>query len=434
MQQHNWESNITKAVNAGKQLGVTPILAPKDMANPDVEHLGIMSYAANLQWVTPRPPLSNLLAVHLDSSSGRVGEPVIHNLQLTKCNRKLFRFSWQTHFTVELLSRELSLSDVRVTVLSPAGHAHPVKIGDHGRCSFVPDKYGMHEIQLEVDDQRLGGHFFRVLPRHVHVAPPGMAPCALGSLVEVLVNATGAPKTEDILVTAFSPTGRSLPCPLKNVGHEGHSAIFKPDEAGVWQIAITYQGRHIQGGPFTCAVFDPNGVSVHGLDGAMPLRAHSFEVDARGVGVPAELHVDLVHEKRSLVCSVEKLTENKYRVTFMPRTNGKYRVYVYCNGYDVKGSPYIMRVGTKGRSGKTRSSSREPAAASSREASPATGKGAVHLNDFRTVKKELYAHEDSARTSGGQRARASPIQEEATSMYKKKEYYSNKRQDVSIIN
>lgn len=106
-----------------------------------------------------------------------------------------------------------------------------------------------------------------------------MAPCALGSLVEVLVNATGAPKTEDILVTAYSPTGRSLKCPLKN-GDEGHSAIFKPDEAGIWEIAITYQGRHIQGGPFTCAVFDPNGVSIHGLDGAMPLRAHSFEVSS----------------------------------------------------------------------------------------------------------------------------------------------------------
>lgn len=116
-----------------------------------------------------------------------------------------------------------------------------------------------------------------MLPRLVQVAPPGMAPCALGSLVEVLVNATGAPKSEDILVTAYSPTGRSLKCPLRH-GEEGHSAIFKPDEAGIWEIAITYQGRHIQGGPFTCAVFDPNGVSVHGLDGAMPLRAHSFEV------------------------------------------------------------------------------------------------------------------------------------------------------------
>lgn len=101
---------------------------------------------------------------------------------------------------------------------------------------------------------RLGGHFFRVLPRFVQVAPPGMAPCAIGSLVEVLVNATGAPKSEDILVTAYSPSGRSLKCPLKKLS-EGHSAIFKPDEAGIWEIAITYQGRHIQGGPFTVNIF-----------------------------------------------------------------------------------------------------------------------------------------------------------------------------------
>lgn len=247
------------------------------------------------------------------------------------------------------------MSSVRALVVSPSGNAQHIKLNAHGEGVYVPDKYGMHEIVVEIGDDSLGGHFFRVLPRFIQVAPPGMAPCALGSLVEVLVNATGAPKTEDILVTAVSPTGISHNCPLKKV-EEGHSAIFKPDEAGIWEIAITYQGRHIQGGPFTCAVFDASGVSVHGLDGAMPLRAHSFEVDARGVGVNGELHVDIVHDKRSLVCSVEKIVDNKYRVTFMPRQNGKYRVYVYFNGYDVKGSPFIMRVGTKGRSGKTRSS------------------------------------------------------------------------------
>lgn len=71
-----WENNVKKAVDAGKRLGVQPVLSPKDMTNPDVEHLGIMAYAANLQWVTPRPPLADMIAVHLESTSGRVGEPV----------------------------------------------------------------------------------------------------------------------------------------------------------------------------------------------------------------------------------------------------------------------------------------------------------------------------------------------------------------------
>ncbi|XP_026836940.1 filamin-A isoform X2 [Drosophila erecta] len=332
----HYENNIRKAVDAGAKLGVQPILTAKDMANPEVEHLGIMAYAAHLQWVPPRPPLSDLVSVYLESTSGRVGEP--------------------THFRIDVMSRDISLSSVRCHVVPPSGQpAQSVRLNAHGEGVFVPERYGMHEIVVEIGEDSLGGHFFRALPRLLQVAPPGMAPCALGSLVEVLVNATGAPKTEDILVTAVSPTGISHNCPLKKID-EGHSAIFKPDEAGIWEIAITYQGRHIQGGPFTCAVFDASGVSVHGLDGAMPLRAHTFEVDARGVGVSGELHVDIVHDKHSLVCSVEKIVENKYRVTFMPRQNGKYRVYIYFNGYDVKGSPFIMRVGTKGRSGKTRSS------------------------------------------------------------------------------
>lgn len=248
-----------------------------------------------------------------------------------------------------------------------------------------------------------------------------MAPCALGSLVEVVVNATGAPKSEDILVTAYSPTGRSLKCPLR-YGDEGHSAIFKPDEAGIWEIAITYQGRHIQGGPFTCAVFDPNGVTVHGLDGAMPMRAHTFEVDARGVGVSGELHVDIVNDKHSLVCSVEKLIENKYRVTFMPRQNGKYRVYIYFNGHDVKGSPYIMRVGTKGRSGKTRSSPHHDANRL-RSESPSmhyTTTTSARNNDFRSAKRDLYEQENRSfspqYTSGNE------------DLYKSSSYYSSKRE------
>lgn len=63
-------------MDAGARLGVQPILTAKDMANPEVEHLGIMAYAAHLQWVPPRPPLSDLINVYLESTSGRVGEPV----------------------------------------------------------------------------------------------------------------------------------------------------------------------------------------------------------------------------------------------------------------------------------------------------------------------------------------------------------------------
>lgn len=81
-----WENNMRKAMEAGDRLGVRPVLAPKDMVNPDVEHLAIMAYATHLQWVVPRPPLADLIAVHLQSTSGRVGEPVSSNRSSTKAD------------------------------------------------------------------------------------------------------------------------------------------------------------------------------------------------------------------------------------------------------------------------------------------------------------------------------------------------------------
>lgn len=127
-------------------------------------------------------------------------------------------------------------------------------------------------------------YYFRVLPPLTKIKSPGMDPCAIGSIVEVLVNSYGmyfrqyerihfrqtkseywnfvsGTSHDGIDVTAWSPTGRSLPCPVKE--KDGvHTATFQPDETGEWSIAITHKGNHIQGGPFTCFVFDPNGIKV----------------------------------------------------------------------------------------------------------------------------------------------------------------------------
>lgn len=93
--QSYWESNQLKIVEAGEKLGVKPVLQPKDMANPEVEHLGIMAYATYLQWVKPRPHLSSMIAVFLESTSGRVGETV-RKLKYTFTERtiRIMKFSF----------------------------------------------------------------------------------------------------------------------------------------------------------------------------------------------------------------------------------------------------------------------------------------------------------------------------------------------------
>ncbi|KAK4880796.1 hypothetical protein RN001_008942 [Aquatica leii] len=333
-----WESNLQQALEAGKRLGVEPILSARDMADVHVEHLGVMAYAAHYQWMPERPPLHDLINVRLDSTSGRVGEP--------------------THFQITLLDSSLSYNHLAADVRSPDNKLYMVKNLNQGRGIFVPNKVGMHEVVVLYESQEVsGGHYFRVLPPLVEVAPPGMAPCALGSLVQVLVNATGAPRREDIRVIAYSPHGRPLNCPLQTI-EDTNCATFKPDEPGGWRIEITYQGKQIQGGPFTCSVFDPNGVHVSGLEQALPLVPHIIDIDCTGVGVPGEVFADIVHDKRSVHCRIEKADDSGflYRIHFTPKSAGKHRVYIYFNDYDVKGSPFMMRVGTQRRSKSSNSS------------------------------------------------------------------------------
>lgn len=130
-----WESNQQKVIDGGLKLGVKPVLAAKDMATADEEHLGVMAYTTWLRWVVPRPPLANMLTVQLESTSGRVGEP--------------------TEFRVEALSRDVDMSRVRAYVGMPNTNTlQQVRLGARGEGTFVPDKYGMHEIVLEIDDNQ----------------------------------------------------------------------------------------------------------------------------------------------------------------------------------------------------------------------------------------------------------------------------------------
>ncbi|KAG6458999.1 hypothetical protein O3G_MSEX011155 [Manduca sexta] len=380
-----WEENNQQAIDAAKKLGVQPVLSARDMSQSDVEHLGVMAWASQFRNVPPRPPVHDMLRVALDSTSGRVGEP--------------------TYIKLESVSSELSISDVKVSVVNPLEQEQRLRLDSRGAGEFVPQHAGMHEIVLTVDDIRVDGrYFFRVLPRLVSVPPPGMAPCAAGSIVEVLVSATGAPRREDIDVTAHSPSGRAVPLKARHPPPSAHgttasSATFQPDEAGTWTIAITYKGEHIQGGPFTCEVFDPAGVrlSPGALEGAEPLKPHSFELDTSGCGVRGDLQLDIVHDKRSVMCALEKLSATKYRATFMPKAPGKHRLYIYFNGYDVHGSPHMFRVGARSKKPRDSSSPSPASPAYARISSPVSRlRSESPMNQYNVYESNTTKHSTSS--------------------------------------
>ncbi|KAL7301856.1 hypothetical protein TKK_0005461 [Trichogramma kaykai] len=322
-----WEHNLQLGIDAGKKLGVEPLLKAKDMADQNVEHLGVMAYAAFFQWVKPRPQINEQVLVHIDSTSARIHQPA--------------------HFKLELLSKEVNTKEVRGEVIGPSDRVECRLSwsGLFGKGTFVPSEIGMHKLMVYNDGELLDGcpYYFRVHPPLTKIKAAGMDPCAIGSIVEVLVNSFGT-SHEGIKVTALSPSGRSLACPVR--ANDGvHVASFQPDETGEWSIAITHKGAYIQGGPFTCFVFDPHGIRLLDTEAAVPGQMFTFTIDASGTGGLGDIAIDIVHDKRSISHYTKELSDMKYRVSFLPKEAGKYRVYVYFNGSDVRGSPFPLKIG-----------------------------------------------------------------------------------------
>lgn len=77
-------------------------------------------------------------------------------------------------------------------------------------------------------------------------------------------------------------------------------------------------------------MFDPNGIYLSGLEGALPLVPHIIEIDTTAVGVPGELYVDVVHDKKSIHSRIERIgkTGFDYRLHFTPKQAGKHRVSI----------------------------------------------------------------------------------------------------------
>ncbi|XP_068231445.1 filamin-A isoform X3 [Palaemon carinicauda] len=346
----NWESNLVLGIDGGKKLGVEPILTAADMARPDVESLGNMGYIAYFQWVRPRECPSDAIAINCNLDNVRVNNPV--------------------PFEIEFLSKEVVLSEIRVEVRGPSGPCRvDLDLGPRGGNGvFIPDQVGIYELNVYNEEELVEGCPVKVraLPDVSKIMFSGIDPCAIGSIVEVVVNSNGA-GSADIEVTAYSPTNRPLPCPVK-VEDGVYAAVFQPDEAGEWSIAVTYDDEHIQGSPFTCHVYDPHALKLVDIDlgpSARPGHPFTFIVDATGCGW-GDAKVDVTQGGRSIPSKSLEIERGVYEITFTPLEAAKHKIYAYFSGHEVKGSPFPLYLGVEkppdrkdSKSKKKKSSSRE---------------------------------------------------------------------------
>ncbi|KAH9369761.1 hypothetical protein HPB48_007728 [Haemaphysalis longicornis] len=353
-----WESNLQKGIAGGKYLGVEPLLTAKELADPDVQPLAVMAYVARFQGVpVRRRPRDKLTVTGTD----------LNNVHVNKA----------AHFKVHFKDGQVDLRQIRAEVRGPSSTPVECKLQlnqSGGSGTFVPVEVGMHMLNVHCE-----GELVSSCPMHIRVHPDisrilfsGIDPCALGSLVEVLINSNGA-GTGNIHVEAVSPSGKSMACTVKETGGV-FTSTFMPNEIGEacpwtwratlcvphclcrfvlftlhhaacfpgeWKIDVTYSGQHIQGSPFTCYVYDPSQVVLNGPSAVRMGQEAVFECDASRAGwgrVQLEVQVD----GHNVPVSIDERGDGLYVASFLPTREGPHRIFATFNDVPVQGSPFTM--------------------------------------------------------------------------------------------
>ncbi|KAL1437060.1 hypothetical protein MTO96_049063 [Rhipicephalus appendiculatus] len=320
-----WESNLQKGINGGKYLGVDPLLTAKELADPEVQPLGVMAYVARFQGIPPkRRPRDKLTVTGTDLNNVHVNKPA--------------------HFKVHIKEGKVDLRQVRAEVRGPSLTPVECKLQlnlNGGSGTFVPVEIGMHALSVYCEGELVTG-----CPMHVRVHPDisrilfsGIDPCALGSLVEVLISSNGA-GTGNIHVEAVAPSGKTMECTVKETDGV-FTSTFMPNEIGEWKIDVTYSGEHIQGSPFTCYVYDPTQVTLNGPSAVQMGKEVVFECDASRAGwgkVQLEVQID----GHNVPVSIDERGDGIYVVSFLPSREGHYKIFATFNNVDVHGSPFTI--------------------------------------------------------------------------------------------
>lgn len=320
-----WESNLQKGINGGKYLGVDPLLTAKELADPEVQPLGVMAYVARFQGIPPkRRPRDKLTVTGTDLNNVHVNKPA--------------------HFKVHIKEGKVDLRQVRAEVRGPSLTPVECKLQlnqNGGSGTFVPVEIGMHALSVYCEGELVTG-----CPMHVRVHPDisrilfsGIDPCALGSLVEVLISSNGA-GTGNIHVEAVAPSGKTMECTVKETDGV-FTSTFMPNEIGEWKIDVTYSGEHIQGSPFTCYVYDPTQVTINGPSAVQMGKEVVFECDASRAGwgkVQLEVQID----GHNVPVSIDERGDGIYVVSFLPSREGHYKIFATFNNVEVHGSPFTI--------------------------------------------------------------------------------------------
>lgn len=146
----------------------------------------------------------------------------------------------------------------------------------------------------------------------------------------------------DIKVLARAPSGKIIEGSIRE--QDGvFTSNFVPTEIGDWYLSILYDGKDLEGSPFSIRVFDSNKVVISGLEGGVAGRNFSFTADCTNAG-EGNLFVEVTHRGSQVPVQIERESKGLYKATFTPHGSGLYAIKVLFENLPVKGSPFTLEI------------------------------------------------------------------------------------------
>ncbi|XP_035902994.1 filamin-A isoform X4 [Anopheles stephensi] len=158
---------------------------------------------------------------------------------------------------------------------------------------------------------------------------------------------TGGPVTAEVKM----PSGQ-VDKPVIDDNHDGTVSIrYEPKEEGIHELAVKYNGEHVQGSPFK---FHVDSISsgyvtaygtglVHGVTG----EPAQFIISTKGAGAGGLQMAVEGPSKADITYHDNK--DGTVSVSYLPTAPGEYKISVRFGDKHIKGSPYFAKITGEGR-------------------------------------------------------------------------------------
>ncbi|XP_069499881.1 filamin-B isoform X2 [Ambystoma mexicanum] len=358
----SWDSQkpVDNAREAMQQaddwLGVPQVITPEEIIHPDVDEHSVMTYLSQFPKAKLKPgaPLKPKLNPKKARAYGRGIDPTGNMVKQPAT------------FTVETISA--GQGEVMVFVEDPEGNREEVPAipnNDKNKTysvQYVPKFTGLHKVSVLFAGQHISKSPYEVNvdkaqgdASKVTAKGPGLE--ATGNIAnkptyfEIYTAGAGI---GDIGVEVQDPQGQSntVDVMLEDKGNCVYRCTYKPTQAGLHNVGITFGGEVIPKSPATVLVGEacnPNAcrASGRGLQprGVRIREVADFKVDTKSAG-SGDLDVSVKGPKGldELVKSKD-VVDGVYAFEYYPITPGKHVATITWGGQNIPKSPFEVQVG-----------------------------------------------------------------------------------------